>query len=103
MPAKQKPAPPSEEAIRSELKAALAAYGLPDHIAIPSEERVLQAMRELTRELRRPPEAREVSERAHVTPGDMSRHVRSLYAKGLIIRLPMGAGSVRAKWIPAAP
>ena len=98
-----KPKPPSDAAVRADLKAALAAYGLPDHIAVPSEDRVLTAMRELTRELKRPPEAREVSERAHVTPGDMSRHVRALYAKGLIIRLPMGAGNVRAKWIPAAP
>ena len=100
--ARQKPQPPSEESIRSELKAALAAYGLPDHIAIPSEDRVLQAMRDLTRELRRPPESSEIAERAKITGGDVSRHIRKLYEKGKILRLPMGSSSIRAKWIPAA-
>lgn len=97
-----KPQPPAEDEIRAELRAALAAYGVAEHFAIPSKDRVLAAMKELTRELRRPPEAGEIAERAKVTPGDISRHIRRLHQEGKILRLPMGSSSVRAKWIPAA-
>lgn len=96
------PKPPSDESVRGDVLAALKAFGLPEHYGMTAEDRVLKAMRELTVELQRPPESREVAARAGIAGGNMSGIIRRLYDRGDIIRLPMGDGSVRARWIPAA-
>lgn len=98
--ARRNPRPPSADQVESDLAAACAEFGLSRELTLSHEDRVLKAMRELTLELGRPPDLRQVADRASVPGGNMSGIIRRLHAQGLILPIPMRVGSVRSRWIP---